>query len=88
MVPRNPTGGDCCLVDQIRIEVGVAKTGLRRVECRVGQVDSTFLDKGCCVDPVMCSARNQNSARLRYLVTSRVGRGSPDPVRGAARLAK
>jgi hypothetical protein len=45
MVPRNPTGKDGRLVEDVRIEVGIAEAGLRRVKGGVGQIDPARFDQ-------------------------------------------
>ena len=64
MIPGDPTREHRCLVVWIRVEVGVAETRLRCVQCRIGELDAAGFDEIVALMPVTCSARYQNSARL------------------------
>lgn len=65
MVPGDPTGQHGGFVVRVGIEVGVVEAGLWCMESGVGEVDAAGLISVAASMPVTCSARYQNSARLR-----------------------
>lgn len=87
MVPRDPTRQDCGLVSEVGVEVGVVETGLRCVQRRIGQIDTARLDQDGGVDTGDLLGEEPELSPLRYLVTSRDGRGSRGRARGAGERA-
>lgn len=50
MVPGNPTGKDCGLVEHVGVEIRVTEAGLRRMERRVSEIDSACFDQRPSID--------------------------------------